>query len=80
MVGRPVRTAGCHGCSIPIRRRGVLSPNGDGHRDDERKEAVVSGPLGVHGLRFGGTPWPVRLLINTPEQKYRCLLGILSTS
>lgn len=39
-----------------------MPPHRHRHGDDEREEAIFSGPLGAQILRIGGTPGPVGLL------------------
>lgn len=60
--GGPV---GGQGVLVPVVRRaaGFLRSHRHRHGDDERQQAVVSGPLGVQAPGFGGTPRPAGLLV-----------------
>ncbi|TNN56538.1 hypothetical protein EYF80_033264 [Liparis tanakae] len=65
MLRGPGGPVGGRGVLVPGVRRaaGFLRSHRHRHGDDERQQAVVSGPLGVQAPGFGGTPRPAGLLL-----------------
>lgn len=61
-IGEAGRPAGSRGHIISVGRGGVMPSYWNRHGDDQRDEAVVSGPLAVQALCVGGAPRPVGLL------------------
>lgn len=72
VVRRPGGPAGSRAQIVAVGRGGILPPHRHGHGDDEREEAIFSGPLGAHTLRVGGTPGPVGLLKQVKATICKC--------